>query len=327
MSVLAQTVPLVGSSVVADEREKQKRSLKEAEASLLHNNVNVDLVINDKSRMGIVLEKNPSVQAVGPVSSTGMSENMPAKPLSECNPDIGIFSCGLQARCVESQESTLGGFCVEYQKARSQRHLQDGGLCEDIYVDCDCGNVTDSVGSYTCTRPGECIDQGGQVCGTFQDVISIEADGSYSKSSCFMTDSGVVENSFDASVGSYCYSVVNDGIRTTECVLEIDGVECSSCNPILCDGGSSAARLDCTNVNSVASGDSCSGGLNVLDLLSGALTSPPTSATEPTASPLTGDSPAPSPVPTSEPTSGASRLMKGSVLVAAVAVLASLVVA
>lgn len=265
--------------------------------------------------------------------------NNASKPLIECDPDVGIFACSsaTDTRCVPNSESTLGGFCMTYKKARAQdisRSLQDGGLCGDLYIDCDCSSVVDGVGSYTCTRPDECIDSAGNVCGTFEDVVATNADGSYSSSHCFVAQgNGAVENISDSPLEEYCYTVVNDGTVTTQCILEIDQVECNSCTPILCPGGSTAASLDCTNINAVAVGNSCQGGLNVLELLSGSLTSAPTASptlpptkpptlTPPTAS---GGAGASTPVPTSEVTSDASTFMPAAPLVVIAAVAGVLV--
>lgn len=328
-SVLAQNLSLAGASAIIEERKRRETrgSVLEAVAHFDEEDVKATLIKEDTRKS---TKKNKSV-ATSPLVSTVKSskKESPANetPLVECDPDVGIFACDtlIRSRCVENSESTLGGFCVAYQKARSKsihRNLQDGGLCDDYYLDCTgCDELDNGVGTYTCTD-NKCIDDAGQVCGTNEEVITNNQDGSYSTSACFVVEgSGAVENSFDSPLEQYCYTVVNDGSKTIQCTLEIDQVECKSCSPVLCPGGSTAASLDCSNIDSVAVGNSCSGGLNVLDLLSGALTPPPTP--EPTMAPMV-----PNTQPSSEPTSDGSRLMTTSVpvvVVAAVAVLAAFV--
>lgn len=345
--VLAQTLPLVAASVVIEERKKREASVLEADAvkAALFQEVEVEVVTSEHKK-----EKKTAAQVSRPVTTNASSKKLSSashadKPLVECNPDVGIFACGksTETRCVASNESTLGGFCVTYQKARStafHRGLQDGGLCGDYYLQCDCTNVdANGVGSYTCTQPNECIDSAGQVCGTIEDAITVNADSSYSSSKCFVLEAGgAVENALDSPISQYCYTVVSDGTAKTQCTLEIDNVECNSCTPIDCPGDITAASLDCTNIDPLAVGNTCSGALKVLDLLAGTLTSAPTAA--PTAAPVpaptsAGTTPtaaSTTPGPTEEPTSKASNLMtktsKVSVAIAlTVALVASQIVA
>lgn len=282
VSVLAPS--LAGASVVVvEQKKKQKGALWETAEQVLLD----ELIIKSNNEQSNKNKKKETVLAAKKktkprsISTTRISSNQKTPQKKECNPDVGIFSsCGASNKmihCIESDESTLGGFCVEYKKAYS-RQLQDGGLCDDIYIDCNCDGVVDGVGSYTCTRPGECLDADGQVCGTFEDDVTVNNDGSYSSTKCFaVTSGGAVENAFDSPIESYCFTVENDGSETTSCMLKIDNVECDSCTPVLCPGGSTAENVDCTNIDPVAVGNSCGDALNILDLMAGNLTPLPTS--------------------------------------------------
>jgi hypothetical protein len=327
VNVLAQTLPLAAASVAVN--EETRRALEaQAVKRALFEQVEVESATGDPKKKATILEKKLSaiqesrpVTAKATISKTSVAE----KPL-ECNPDVGIFACKNTGQCVESKESTLGGFCVTYQKARStsiHRDLQDGGLCEDIYVDCNCDAVVDGVGSYNCTRPDECIDSVRSVCGTFEDDITVNANGSYSMSLCWTADAGgAVENALDSPISQYCFTSANDGSMMTDCTLEIDSVQCTSCTPVLCSADSSGADLDCSNIDSAAVGNTCARGLNVLALLAGTLTSAPTPA--PVASPTEAATES-TPSPTSEPTSGASNFTSHKIPANAVALAVALV--
>jgi hypothetical protein len=88
-------------------------------------------------------------------------------------PDIGVLSCSNEYYCMESPESSLGGYCVakdEQQYTKQQRSLQVVGnrtvfelvydLCftdSFIYYTCDCNiNNETSTGTFNCIGQKRC---------------------------------------------------------------------------------------------------------------------------------------------------------------------------
>lgn len=250
------------------------------------------------------------------------------------NPDVGIFSCDVDNHCIQDDDSGLGGFCVAYQEAVSaMRRLQDGGLCDDIYLDCDCSSFVNGTGTYTCVA-NECVDDEETICGEKEDVVVVNMDGSYRTSTCFVdTDGSPIE--------SYCYSTMFDGTTKTGCELEYNGEMCAGCSHVVCSdefGGGEGLEFDCSNVSSdpMAKGSTCDGGewrdffLNPSEPSAPTMAEPtpavaPTPAVEPTPAadeptmetiesnptleePPAPDTPTSSPPPIEIPTSGGYRL-------------------
>ena len=258
VGILSHTLPMAGSSLLHVDRRKRERSLmhQSDRAAPLHNvkpesrNVRTD-----------VLEKSKPRNATRSASARASRKDAKECNPRSSNPDVGIFSCGTDNHCIKDDESTLGGFCVAYMEARTEaamhRSLQDGGLCDDIYLNCDCQDFANGVGTYVCTS-SECVDDADTICGTKKNVVVVNDDGSYRTSTCFVdTDGSPIE--------SYCYTTLYDGFTKSGCELEYNGVMCSSCTHVICAdefGGEDGLEFDCSNASAdvSAKGTTCDGG-------------------------------------------------------------------
>jgi hypothetical protein len=146
-----------------------------------------------QDKQGTVLEKKRT-GTVRPEQGTVSSEipSVDQEPAIECAPlskapDAGIFTCGMDRHCVESEESELGGFCVAVKQAPILSHVLQWYTWECMedngYSTCDCSlfNNISGLGSLTCTYPeGFCPPQYPSVCGsTFQMVTVTNSSIAY----------------------------------------------------------------------------------------------------------------------------------------------------
>jgi hypothetical protein len=140
VSVLANSVPLLAVSDLAGWKKREERSW------LQDRRLRDALLVGDHDKKGVLFEKHVRVHgkqvndvldkkrsgsarlvqdsASSEVPSDDREASVECDPLSKVN-DSGIFGCGVDVHCVESEESKLGGFCVSAKQAPSiNRALQ-----------------------------------------------------------------------------------------------------------------------------------------------------------------------------------------------------------
>jgi hypothetical protein len=229
--------------------------------------------------------------ALSEVPSDDREASVECDPLSKVVTDSGIFGCGMNNRCVESEESGMGGFCVADNMAPSiNRALQQNVTCVGTPRDgltCDCSDFdnTNSVGNFTC-REDFCYET---VCGNSTYSQSNAADGWFSRKVCRNYNATVL------GLESYCFSFsFSSDPYSAECEIEADDVVCNSCkwDYASCPAGSLLPTFfDCTNTVMNFQGDTCDG--TVLAMLYYA--SMPTTAPPETGSPSASSDEMPSP--------------------------------
>jgi hypothetical protein len=193
-----------------------------------------------QDKQGTVLEKKHS-GTIRPEQGTASSEipSVDWEPATECDPllkapDAGIFACGMDGHCVESEESELGGFCVAFEQAPILSHaLQLGGwsgtTCglykEGATCDCSLFNNTSGEGTFTCTYcEGYSQEECPTVCGNFELAYNITNIMAYS-ASCLEPEGGVPAESL-----CYSWSFDRSSMMRTECEFKINNVTCNSCS-------------------------------------------------------------------------------------------------
>jgi hypothetical protein len=192
----------------------------------------------------------------------------------ECDPassdaDVGLLSCGMGNYCMESQDSKLGGFCVESPMA-FDRDLQDGisenytdsdltptQYCNESspyfgYFECDCDefDVANNTGTISCdVEVNYCF--GVYACNDTCANLSItySTDGeSYRYTACY--------DFFSPYEQRFCYYYTSSALGTTDCAISLDNELCTSCNTSsLLDP--ECGEFDCENVGMGISGNSC----------------------------------------------------------------------
>jgi hypothetical protein len=190
--------------------------------------------------------------ALSEVPSDDREASVECDPLSKVVTDSGIFDCGMDGHCVESEESELGGFCVAANLAPSiNRALQSYNPCvkDEQGRLCDCSSTTNA----TCTK-SFCWKKS-KVCGNYTISGSWNADGSYSFEKCYDLKETAM------GLESYCYSSTYD-LTSMECKIKFNGVECISCevDKVTCAADSSngdGTVFDCTNTILKSEGNQC----------------------------------------------------------------------
>lgn len=189
VGVLGHMLPLAAES---SHLQSMNNRRKQRERTLLHADHSRSAPLHESKPELRNAQRNVLEQSKPKKASRTAPTRKTRKDAALCNPrsnnpDVGIFSCGTDNHCIQDDESTLGGFCVAYKEARAAMHrsLQDGGLCDDIYLDCDCKDFENGVGTYTCAS-SECVDDDNTICGEKEDVVVVNDDGSYRTSTCFV---------------------------------------------------------------------------------------------------------------------------------------------
>jgi hypothetical protein len=292
--------------------------------------------VGDHVKQDNVLDKRPGSARL--VQDSGSSE-VPSDDREasvECDPrskvaDYGIFGCGMDSHCVESEESELGGFCVALKRAPSiNRALQanltcvekiseeDAATCNCTYT-CDCSqfNNTSGSGSIKCTGTSQyCFGESAQkICGSydFSYNFTTNADGSYDLDYCDYDFSGVLGTAVGLESFCYVYRNVSSDYKSVECEIKVNDVACDICefNQVTCPANSSfplGNDFDCTNTVLNIEGNECTSGGAKESFVDAGM--PTTTRTE------TGPPSAPPPVETS---SGSSPAAKVTNVVAAAA--------
>jgi hypothetical protein len=198
----------------------------------------------------------------------GKVECRPHRPTEDA--DVGILTCGANEYCMESTESSLGGFCSLLQD--HQRHLQQNATALDGIqlvcnldensptVNCDVCTTDEAAytGEFSCTYESNCVTIPGlcgsgtsfDFCGTDNLKGVVNGQDYYHRESCFDVTSPIPF--------SYCDSIKAVGDELT-CEQSINGVTCNTCtlyyNP---ETGNECQAFDCTNTDLGVEGNDCS---------------------------------------------------------------------
>jgi hypothetical protein len=272
VSVLAQSVPLLAVGHLAGWKKREERSWLQSRRLLRD-----ALFVEDHDKKGVLFEKHGRVHgkqdndvlekkhsgsarlvqdsASSEVASGDREASVECDPLSKMS-DSGIFGCGMDSHCVESEESKLGGLCVAANLAPSvNRALQAYKPCvqdeQGRLCDCSQFNSTINAGNATCTK-SFCWET---FCGNYTISGSWNADGSYSFEKCYDLKETAM------GLESYCYSSTYD-LTSMECKIKFNGVECISCevDKVTCAADSSngdGTVFDCTNTILKSEGNQC----------------------------------------------------------------------
>ena len=279
LSLLAQSLPLaVAYRAGWRKREKSKWQSAILQAALYEEFRDRKGLVLEKKRaggthpvqdkQGTVFEKKHS-GTVHPVQGTASSDipsvdrgaSVECDPLSKA-PDAGIFACGVDRHCVESEESELGGFCVALERAPILSRVLQADFtdsCTDgadgLNKTCDCSqfNNTSGVGSFTCTTEGFCFEEYATVCGKYEVTYTVENAYTYTFEYCFEPDGGMPAESL-------CYSKSYEP-DAFECEFKVNDAICSNCSDS-CPASSteSGSTFDCTNTVLDVQGNTCETG-------------------------------------------------------------------
>ncbi|KAG7374354.1 hypothetical protein IV203_013449 [Nitzschia inconspicua] len=240
----------------------------------------------DTSTLQALHEKYPALKEVQELRKNWISKETVQKLLKnslkvECDPnqqlpteadaDIGILSCGDYQYCIESKDSSLGGFCAVVEEA-SERQLQRNTTALDsISLVCNqaeniaqltCETCTTDEATYTgefsCIYTSDCVQVPGlcgdgstfPFCGTDTSKAIVNGMDYYHRESCFDISSPVVF--------SYCDTLTAEG-DVLSCEQSINGVTCNSCTlSYNSQTGGLCQSFDCTNTDLGVEGNDCS---------------------------------------------------------------------
>jgi hypothetical protein len=307
VSVLAQSVPLLAVGHRAGWKKREERSWVQGRR------LSDALLVGIHDKKGIVLEKRVGVHVKqddvlktkragsARLAQDSASSEIPSDDREasvECDPhskvtDSGIFGCGMDGHCVESEESELGGFCVALKLALSvNRALQQDVRCvegpDEDGKTCDCSvfNNTSGFGTFTCIESEYCFVESPETCG-IERSNTYNADGSYGSGYCFdPTDGGELVNKF-------CYSTTFTALGLPEeCEFKVNDVVCNSCafDQEECPANSEkilGTVFDCKNTVINKQGNTCDSIFGFLSSLDdGVPTTAPSGTEPPSASPV-----------------------------------------
>eukprot|EP00934_Nitzschia_sp_Nitz4_P004378 Nitzschia sp. Nitz4//scaffold335_size18684//3509//4522//NITZ4_008768-RA/size18684-processed-gene-0.3-mRNA-1//-1//CDS//3329548270//4368//frame0 len=174
---------------------------------------------------------------------------------AECDPDVGILTCGMGKVCKKDESSDLGGVCaprpmgtrkLEDELSQSS-YYSDSGMgyyyCVRYadYFDCDCSgwDSWSGTGSLTCTERGNCPSGCNDLCYDFTISYSM-GWYSFTLGFCYQSTSPYRQKL----CVSYTYG--------TGCYVKLNNKKCSSCDMM----SSYCGSWDCRN-NNMGTGDFC----------------------------------------------------------------------
>mmetsp|Transcript_8307 Transcript_8307/g.13146 ORF Transcript_8307/g.13146 Transcript_8307/m.13146 type:complete len:492 (+) Transcript_8307:196-1671(+) len=263
-AVLTKTLPVSSESSFSSFLSSKSSSNK------LNDNVEQIQAFLEQRR-----ESSSSLQGQTPIPKGGKLKNILSKKLKEnfeqeCDPkavvkaeDVGILSCGEGHYCMESTESSLGGFCVSDQPEASRMLQANTTLIEDIYqictgntsffgCECDGIDVKSYSGSISCAYEQFCV-QVPNVCG---ENVTFCYDQSY-RLTLSDVQTGTAEQCYSFSEPeqfSYCYQLTYpEGGAPAFCEIKVNDVTCDSCQP----ANGTCSTFDCTNTDLGVSGTFC----------------------------------------------------------------------
>ena len=203
--------------------------------------------------------------------------------LTECDPNVGVLSCGHGKYCAESVESSQGGYCTTQNGAdvtnlpgrRRQQVVGRLSIIElaDLFcnrpeetgltVDCNCTvDFASFSGEFSCYFGPDCTDittgcegESFPLCSTEQLDATMEGPASYSYTSCYTQTLPGTSEQF-----SYCTDFSYSESTGPACDIEVEGVACNSCGIAVGGGdqyGENCEVFDCTNTIAGYAGDRC----------------------------------------------------------------------
>jgi hypothetical protein len=193
--------------------------------------------------------------------SNDVIECDPSQQHNGGEPDVGILACGgANFYCVESLDSSLGGYCAETQILlhESRRSLQLVNATE-FCSKCDCSGLVKGVGavencpyySYDCLPLATNNTFGSNVI-----CSAVFASATFS-SPQQLSDLKFCYDLKKPYTSEMCYAYsYNSAGNATTCLISANGTACTSCNITTCHG-TQAAIFDCTNTVLGTKGNSC----------------------------------------------------------------------
>jgi hypothetical protein len=187
--------------------------------------------------------------------SSGLLTNINKQTLKECSPsssgqshaDVGVLSCGLGRYCLESSDSSTGGYCVSNKSQMPGRRRQQvvGRMSiielADLFcnrpeetgltVDCNCTvDFSNFSGEFSCSFGPDCTEvlngcaeETIPLCSTeFLDATLVGAD-SYNYTSCYTQLLPLSNEQF-----TYCTDFGYTKTDGPTCDIEVEGVRCNS---------------------------------------------------------------------------------------------------
>ncbi|KAL3912490.1 MAG: hypothetical protein SGILL_006861 [Bacillariaceae sp.] len=205
-----------------------------------------------------------------------------AATLKECDPNVGLLSCGHGKYCAESSDSSQGGYCTPENGAvtklpgrRRQQVVGRLSIIElaDLFcnrpeetgltVDCNCTvDFASFSGDFSCYFGPDCTDittgcedETFPLCSTEQLDATMEGPASYSYTSCYTQTLPGTSERF-----SYCTDFSYSEGAGPACDIQVEGVTCNSCGIDVGGGdqyGENCEVFDCSNTVASYSGDRC----------------------------------------------------------------------
>jgi hypothetical protein len=267
-TILASTLPVVSSLALNDKEISPLLT-----AHLKNDGSGIEEFVKKRKGSGYSMLRMKQKERGRKLKNLANSVVLEKAPHEECNPkassvpngtaDIGILSCGSGRYCVESEESTLGGFCVDDHHSFVSRSLQGNTTvienmayaCQNTATNgCTCTgvDVASYTGSITCPYGQYCVDAP-NVCG---DNVTVCYSSEYSLS-VSAPDTGTAERCYsftEPTSFSYCYKLFAAVAEAATCEMQIDGALCSTCTYNTTDG---CKIFDCTNTPFEYGGNSC----------------------------------------------------------------------
>lgn len=197
----------------------------------------------------------------------------PLQPSDGSDALLGILTCSMGQYCVESKESSLGGYCVEPLGHMESRKLQEYGssnmtLFESNYEHfcvendlCNCTNIDRDAYTLDVACP---LSE--EVC---YDVYSecqvnltmcVEFDYTYSMRGLDEFKTSICAEHSKPYYQRVCYDVTVVDNITAGCSVEFNGVTCNSCEIVPTDYNGNTLQcyvFDCTNTPGNFSGTDC----------------------------------------------------------------------
>jgi hypothetical protein len=187
--------------------------------------------------------------------SDGILKNINKEFLRECTPasskvssaDVGVLSCGLGQYCVESSDSSTGGYCVSQTTRLPGRRRQQvvGRLSiielADLFcnrpeetgltVDCNCTvDFGEFSGEFTCNFGPDCADidtgctdETFPICSAEELTANLVGPDNYSYTSCYTQTLPLSNERF-----YYCTDFGYTAADGPTCDIQVEGVTCNS---------------------------------------------------------------------------------------------------
>lgn len=216
-AILAQTLPAVSSHETPDISFAQLASIGSTKIlSAQKKNLQPSPLLIEK-----VIGKKP----------TRFNRKFSKRSKSECDPDVGLLSCGFGQYCSASADSKLGGTCVPFHDINRKLQVGDGNettsfnfeYCDPnssyygIY-DCDCSgwDLETSTGTLNCKSAEVCPENCEDTCYTAE--LYFTTDGQqYSAVACYDVTKPYAQRA--------CLGYSSD----MTCEISIDDTSCTSC--------------------------------------------------------------------------------------------------